>query len=63
MEDMVCRRIKAKLADPIKRKEMLVELLRKQETIEMMYEYRQAEYMAKDYKPKSKSLWIRLLGE
>ena len=59
-QEYVRRRIKEKLADPIQREEMLVDLFVKTETWALINEYRHAEWMAKDYELKSKSLWLRL---
>ncbi len=59
-QELVRRRIKQKLADPVKREEMLVDLFIKTETWALINEYRHAEWMAKDYEPKSKSLWLRI---
>lgn len=59
-QELVRRRIKAKLADPAQREEMLVSLFEKQETWALIQEYRKAYWMAEDYKPKSKSLWTRM---
>ena len=61
-QEYVKRRIKAKLADPAKREEMLVELFVNDETWALIREHRKAERMAADYETKPKSLWNRLLG-
>lgn len=59
-QEYVRRRIKEKLADPVQREEMLVDLFVKTETFNLIHEYRKALWMAEDYELKSKSLWLRL---
>lgn len=58
--ELLVRRIKAKLNNPAKLEEVMIQLLYEKEKWELINEYRRAMWIAEDYEPKSKSLWLRL---